>query len=108
MAIHWRLKSYLSEKHCIYRPTQLQKLIIKKTGVQISLRNLCNYLDHKPKTLRLQTFEIVCSALECELHDFCEVKPAKQDPSKMKKLSYQNTPHSKRATRSFPDPKDYS
>lgn len=114
MAINWKLKTYLATKHGIYGATALQKQIIKKTGVIISIQNLCNYIDKKPKAIRLKTIEIVCKALSCELKDFCEVKtelstnPGKESICEIKKLSYQNTPHSKRAFKNFPDPKDYS
>lgn len=107
MAIHWRLKTYLATKHGIYRISLLQKLIVKKTGVLISAQNLSQYLK-APKTLRLTTIEILCSALECELNDFCTVAPASMKPEKVRKLSFQNTPLSKRATKHFPNPADYS
>jgi DNA-binding Xre family transcriptional regulator len=109
MAIHWRLKTYLATKHGIFRPTEFQKLIVKKTGVLISLQNLCNYLNEKPKTLRLKTIELICSGLECELVDFCEIKPVemKKNPEAIRKLAYHNTPTSKRAVTDFPDPGEY-
>lgn len=107
MAVHWRLKTFLSTKHGIYRATQLQKRIVKKTGVLISLQNICNYLNTKPKAIRLKTLELIVTALECDLSDFLEIKPAKTDPGETKKLSYQNTPISKRAVKNFPNPKEY-
>jgi DNA-binding Xre family transcriptional regulator len=107
MAIRWRLKTYLATKHGIFTATALQKRVVKKTGVLISLQNICNYLNTRPKTLRLQTIEIICSALECELNAFCTIEPAHFKPAETKKLSYKNTPHSKRAKKSFPDPSDY-
>lgn len=107
MAIHWRLKTYLATKHGIYRINTFQKLIVKKTGVLISQQNLCQYMK-APKTLRLTTIEILCSALECELSDFCTVAPGSMKPDKPRKLSFQNTPLSKRAARNFPNPTDYS
>jgi len=109
MAIHWRLKTYLATKHGIFRATELQKLIVNKTGVLISLQNLCNYLNTKPKTLRLKTIELICSSLECELTDFCEIKPMEinKNPQAVRKLAFHNTPQSKRAVTAFPDPGEY-
>lgn len=107
MAVHWRLKTYLATKHEIYRISTFQKLIVKKTGVVISFQNLSQYMK-APKTLRLTTIEILCSALECKLNDFCTVGPGAMKPEKLRKLSFQNTPLSKRAAKNFPDPTDYS
>jgi DNA-binding Xre family transcriptional regulator len=112
MAVHWRLKSFLATKYGIYGAVALQKRVATKTKVLISVQNLCNYLEKKPKSIRLETIELLCTALECELHDFCEVKLSaaiqKNKESTVKKLSYQNTPHSKRAVTSFPNPEDYT
>lgn len=107
MAISWRLKTYLATKHGIYQATSLQKRIVKKTGVLISAQNLCNYLNNKPKSIRLKTVELIVTALECELSDFLEIKPSETAVGDTRKLSYQNTPLSKRAISQFPDPKNY-
>lgn len=108
MAIRWRLKTYLSEKHGIYRATEFKKLIVQKTGVIVSLPNLCRYLNKKPTALCLATMEIFCSALGCELAAFCTVVPKKEKSTgEPRKLSFKNTPLSKRAGKSFPEPGDY-
>jgi len=77
----------------------------------ISLQSLCNYLNKKPKEVRLRTVELICTALDCELKDFCSITPSesllKQDHSEVKKLSWQTTPLSKRSQDAFPDPKLY-
>jgi len=108
MAINWRLKTYLATTHAIFSLTELQKIICKKTGVIISCQNLSNIVNKHPKQIRLETIELICSALCCKLSDILEVKPKqfKQVEDK-KKLSFKNTPNSKRAISSFPDPKDY-
>ena len=111
MAIHWRLKSFVASQRGLLKPTELQKRVIKKTGIVISLQNLCNYLDKKPAALNLKTMEILCSALDCELKDFFEINPSEallnSKGDEVKKLSWKNTPISKRAKNNFPDPKDY-
>lgn len=109
MAISWRLKTYLATKHGIYGAVALQKKITKKTGVLISVQNLCNFLERKPKMLRLETIELLVTALDCQLEDFCKITPSEiKVTSSPRKLSYQNTPLSKRGVKSFPDPKDYN
>jgi DNA-binding Xre family transcriptional regulator len=107
MAIHWRLKTYLATSHGIYRATVLQKRIVKKTGVLISVQNLRSYMNKKPKAIRLKTLELLITALECKMSDFLDIKPAEFSVGETKKLSYQNTPLSKRSVTQFPDPKDY-
>lgn len=107
MAINWRLRTYVVTKHSINTVTELKKIISKRTGVIISLQNLTNIVNKRPKQIRLETMEIICSALNCNLSEFLEIKPKIIKNIEKKKLSYQNTPNCKRAINIFPDPKDY-
>jgi DNA-binding Xre family transcriptional regulator len=108
MGISWRFKSYLARKHQIYTATELQKRIAKKTGVVISLANLCMYVNQQPKRIELQTVEILCTALQCELGEFLSVTAkSPQKPTKQRKLSAKNTPQSKIGVASFPEPENY-
>ena len=100
--VKWTLKSFLSTKHQIYSVTELQKRIVKKTGVVISLAQLCKLVNGKPSLLRLSTVEIICSSLDAELTDFLQVGPKSMNPETKKKLSYKNTPKSKIGSKSFP------
>lgn len=94
--------------HEIYTVTAFQRRIVNKTGVRISVGNLCNYVNDTPKLLRLDTVEILCTALECELSAFLQVRPKKMDSEKKRKLSFKNTPTSKIAVKTFPEPEDYN
>ena len=108
MAVNWQLKTYLARNHGIYRPTDLQALVVKKTKVLISLANLSKLLGHKPASVKLKTMELICTALACDLSDFCEVKPSKAKlPEQVKKLSPRHTPENKKGVSDFPDPGDY-
>ena len=108
MSIHWKLKSHLACRYQVYTVTEFQKHVVKKTGVRISIANLCKYVNRIPKVIRLETVEILCTALDCNLSDFLTVLPNKKlDPEKKRKLSYKNTPRSKIATKTFPEPGDY-
>jgi len=107
MSISWRLKHSLATRYQIYTVTEFQKRIVKKTGVRISIANLCKYVNGTPKLIRLETIEILCTALECGLDEFLRVLPKKMDPEKKRKLSYKNTPSSKIAVKAFPEPEDY-
>jgi len=109
MAIYWRLRTYLATKHGIYTVAKFQKTITKATGVIVSVQNLRKYLNKKPKLIPLKTIELFCTALNCELSCFCEVKPILPNkiPNKLTKLSFHNTPLKNRVTKSFPDPNHY-
>jgi DNA-binding Xre family transcriptional regulator len=107
MAIHWTLKQYLCSKHQIYTATDLQKRIVKETGVVISIAQLCKLVNGKPKQIRFETAEILCSALGCELADFLKISGRQMNPNQKRKLSYKNTPRCKIATKAFPSPEDY-
>ena len=52
MAINWKLKTFLFKKFSITKATEIQKLIKTKTGIIISIQNICNYLNSKPKSLK--------------------------------------------------------
>ena len=106
MAVHWRLRSFLAKKG-IFTATAFQKRILKKTGILISLQNLCNYMNRRPSLLRLKTIEIICTSLDCSLEDLCTVKPLKINEKSEKKLSFKNTPHAKRSLKKFPNPNNY-
>jgi putative transcriptional regulator len=105
--IQWKLKAKLAEKYQVYTVTDLQKLIVKKTGVAISVANLCKYVNRQPKMIRLETIEVICSALDCELSSFLKVGPKAFKSNRTRKLSFKNTPKSKIGTKSFPEPVDY-
>jgi DNA-binding Xre family transcriptional regulator len=84
MPIVWNLKKWLAVNHDIYRPSELQTLLAEKAGVQLSLQAISALLNHQPSALRLQTIQVLCNALDCQLSDFCEVLP---DPQKEQKHS---------------------
>ena len=108
MAISWKLKTYLAKEHSIYTLVELQKKITQNTGVIISTQNLANIVNQRPKQIRLETMELICSSLGCYLSEILEIKPKQFNKTNEKqKLSYKNTPNCKRAVNTFPDPKDY-
>jgi DNA-binding Xre family transcriptional regulator len=108
MAISWKLKTYLSQKHNLHKVTELQEKIREKTGAIISQQNLYNLMSTKPKMIRLRTMEFLCSAFECQLGDFCSVGPSdKKKPTQDRKLSHKNTPHAHRGANDFPEPEEY-
>ena len=107
MAIRWTFKQYLATKHHVYTASELQKRVVKETGVVISVAQLCKLVNARPQLIRLETAEILCSALSCELRDFLRITPREMNPNKKRKLSYKNTPHAKIAVKAFPSPEDF-
>lgn len=110
MAIQWRIRTLIAQKFQIYRLTEIQKKIIDRSGVKISLQQLSEIVNKRPKSLKLSTMEIICTAFDCNLSDFCEVRPSQsiaKKRKKIRKLSPTNTPLSKRNIKAFPDPNDY-
>jgi DNA-binding Xre family transcriptional regulator len=107
MSIKWNLKKYVEKKHSIYSATEFKKMIQKKTGVSISLQNICNYLNKNPAMIRLETMEIICTALDCNLQEILKITPIIKPKKVTRKLSYKNTPISKKGISDFPNPEDY-
>lgn len=107
MAIRWTFKRYLAVTHQIFSATELQKKILKETGVEISIGQLCNFVNGTPKMIRFETAEILCSTFNCELGKFLKVTAKKMNPDQKRKLSYKNTPRSKIGILSFPVPENY-
>ena len=108
MAIHWKLKQYVRDKHGLFRLKDLRAHIEEKTGIIVSLQHLSDLAKGCPKSIRLRTMEILCSALDCTLHDLLTIGPSKRKEKTVKKLSYQSTPLEKRGRDVFPNPADYT
>lgn len=75
MPVEWNLKKWLAVERDIYRPSELQALIVEKTGVHLSLQAVSALVNGKPSAVRFQTIEVLCHALDCHLCDFCDVSP---------------------------------
>lgn len=108
MSIEWKLKSVLAARVGIYTARDLQRLIVKKTGVLITIANLCNYIHGKPKRLNLETIELIVSAIDCELSIFCEIKPKVFRTKSTRKLGAKYIPKSKVGKLNFPDPRQFT
>ena len=108
MAIHWKLKQYIREKYGFLRLKDLQRRIMEKTGIIVSLQHLSELGRGCPKSIRLHTMEVLCSALDCTLNDLIAIEPSKRKEKATRKLSYQSTPLEKRGREAFPNPSDYT
>jgi len=100
----------MAAKFQLYRLVDVQKRVIDRCGIKISLQQLSELVNKKPKSLRLSTMEIICTALDCKLSDFCEVQPNRivaKKRKKVRKLSPSHAPLSKKNLKEFPDPNDY-
>ena len=79
MPLQWTLRKWLAVERDIYKPSQLQARILEKTGIKISIQALSALMTEQPGALRIQTIQVLCDALDCDLHAFCNVTP---DPRK--------------------------
>lgn len=75
MPVIWNLKKWLALNHDIYKPSELQALLIERAGVHLSLQAISAMVNNKPHALRLQTIQALCDALDCKMSDFCDVMP---------------------------------
>ncbi len=71
----WNLKKWLAVERDIYRPSEVQALLVERAGVELSLQAVSALINGTPSALRLQTIQALCNALDCKLSDFCDVLP---------------------------------
>ena len=84
MPLKWTLKQWLQTDRGLIITTdrplrhlkELQEKIKHRTGNKISLSILHNLLEKQPKTLDYRILQLICDAFQCQLKDFCSVKPS--------------------------------
>lgn len=74
MSFYWNLRRELFLRKNIHRPVDLQALL-SEHGLPRSLPAVCALLKRPPESLRLQTMQVICNALGCNLNDFCVMEP---------------------------------
>lgn len=79
MGTIWTLHHLLATKYRIWSAAQLQAFIAERTGTTIHLNTLEALLAGPPrlKILDFTALEILCTALDCDLTDFCAMHPDK-------------------------------
>ncbi len=82
MAVEWTLKRWLALNRNIYRATELQSLIKERTNIELSLTAVSALVNRPPSGIRFQTIQALCDALECNLCDFCNVRPNARQSAK--------------------------
>lgn len=119
MPLIWNLREWLAVNKKIYRATDLQELIIEKTGVYLSIPTLSALMTDTPGALRVKTIGVLCTALGCKLSEFCDYEPdAVSDQKKKRKAVGEGPEHlykypSKQAPKHegskfhFPDPRQF-
>lgn len=80
----WNFKKWLATERDIYRPSELQALLLEKTGVHISIQSLSTLINHSPDALRMKTLTVICDALDCRISDFFDVLPEPADVRQQK------------------------
>jgi DNA-binding Xre family transcriptional regulator len=115
MAFEWNLRKWLAVERDIYKPSQLQALILERTGVQLSIQAVSTLMNSKPSALRIQTIQVLCDTLECDLCDFCNITHSTQSQQKKRSVAG-STPRRLYGNKAemppspdhdFPDPRRY-
>ena len=75
MPIKWKLREWLRRERDQTRPTDISRMIYRRTGYKISVQAIAELLNN-PKMLRLETMEAICSSFDCKIGDFLEVIPS--------------------------------
>jgi len=88
MPVEWNLKKWLVIERNIYRPSELQALIAEKTGVHLSLQAISALVNGKPSSMRFQTMQVVCNALDCNVCEFFSIAPdSAKEQQKQRKVA---------------------
>ena len=113
MPIVWNLKKWLVVERDIYRPSELQEVLKRETGIYLSLQSISALINGKPNALRFQTIQALCNALNCKLSDFCDVLPDVASKSqKRRKVAGESLTRlygggKAKEANAFPDPRDF-
>ncbi len=106
----WNFRVWLAKERGIFSPAQLQKVLVERAGVRLSLQALSSLMKSRPEAIRFQTMQAICNALNCRLSDFCQMTPDAQfgrpnagDPKRL----YGPLSKDVREERMYPDPSEY-
>ncbi len=116
MSFEWNLRKWLAVERDIYKPSQLQALIVERTGVQLSIQAVSTLMNSKPSALRIQTIQVLCDALDCNLCDFCNITYTNTHAQQKRRSAVGETPRRLYGNKApkpsspdpdFPDPRRY-
>jgi len=80
----WNLRGRLKERG-ITRASEISRIILDRTGYQLSVQAVCDLLNAEPKMVRIETIKAFCDAFYFRLSDFFEVVPiAAQKPQQIR------------------------
>lgn len=84
MPVIWNLRGRLKERG-ITRASEISRIILNRTGYQLSVQAVCDLLNAEPKMVRIETIKAFCDAFYFRLSDFFEVVPiAAQKPQQIR------------------------
>jgi DNA-binding Xre family transcriptional regulator len=109
--IVWNFRIWLAKEHEIFSPAQLQKVLVTRAGVRLSLQALSSLMKNRPGALRFQTMQAICNALNCRLSDFCQMTPDVHELGRLNagdpKRLYGSLSKDISKERFYPDPSEY-
>ncbi|MFD1362790.1 helix-turn-helix domain-containing protein [Lentibacillus salinarum] len=68
MSIEWNLR-HIMAKNNIWTGSELLRLMEDKAGYSMSPASISALLNEKPKLIRVETLDAICTALECTPND---------------------------------------
>ncbi len=68
MSLDWKLRQVMAKKE-IWSATDLIMVMEDKAGYSITPASVSKLINEKPKMMRMETLDALCTALECKPND---------------------------------------
>ena len=75
VSLEWRLRKIMAEKG-IWSGSELGRLMKDKTGYSLSAPSISALLTNKPKQVKAETMDALCTTLECTPGDLWKHTPS--------------------------------
>jgi DNA-binding Xre family transcriptional regulator len=72
MRIRWKLRMAAAQRE-VWTGAQLRRLLLDKTGLELSSASISALLTKQPSQVKLETLAALCTALGCTPNDLFEI-----------------------------------
>jgi hypothetical protein len=76
--IEWRVRLACAERG-IWSATELQRLVFRRTAVQLNVQTLQAWFRQRPVRIEVRTLNAVLNALGCDLKDLIQFEPPQSE-----------------------------
>lgn len=73
MSIEWKLRQVMAKKN-VWTGSELLRMMEDKAGFTMTPASISALLNEKPKLIRVETLDALCTALECSPEELIEHK----------------------------------